>query len=96
MDKAQARHARAMAKKIKGHAALIVTQMAVIEHLDGEDLTPVSLNVIIERFNELEYSWSGIQRVLADMLPELQQQYDAATAAAEQEGQHRREQYHQY
>lgn len=75
MNKAQARHASSMAKKIKMHASSIIGRMNAIEyecaHTEAEDVPVENVEQI---FNELEADWQAIQSVLNEMLPELKEQ----------------------
>jgi hypothetical protein len=71
MNRAQARHAKAMARKIKTHAEGMALSMGAIE---WEKLEDVPLEIVKERFGELGGYWRSIQSVLKDMLPELDDQ----------------------
>lgn len=71
MNKAQALHAKSIARHIREHANKIVITMASIE---STNLSDVPLDIIEGHFGELEYHWNSIQQVLEDMLPELERQ----------------------
>jgi len=71
MNSSQARHSKAIARKIRIHADGIVSQMGAIER---ENLSDVPLDVVKGHFDELERRWRNIQGVLKDMLPELDDQ----------------------
>jgi hypothetical protein len=71
MNRAQARHAKAMARKIKTCAESMALSMGAIER---EDLSDTPLGVVKSLFDELEGYWRSIKSVLKDMLPELDEQ----------------------
>jgi len=64
MDKAQARHAKAMANKIKIHLQAMQWVMDPLV-ADKSELMPIG--VVHEQFRILERRWEEIQSVLRDM-----------------------------
>jgi len=71
MNRAQARHAKAIARKIKTRAEHMALSMGAIER---EDLSDTPLDVAKNLFGDLEWDWKSIQNVLTDMLEELDNQ----------------------
>jgi len=71
MNKAQARHSKSMARKIRMHADSLSRSMAAIER---EDLSNVPLDTVKSLFGEVEGYCTNIQSVLSDMLSELDEQ----------------------
>jgi len=71
MNKAQARHSKSMARKIRAHADRMSLSMGAIER---ENLEGVPLDTVKELFGELEGYWKSIRSVLEDMLGELDRQ----------------------
>ena len=71
MNRQQARHAKAMARKIRIHAESMAHPMSAIER---EDLSDMPLDMVKNLFGELEGFWRSIQSVLEDMLGELDEQ----------------------
>lgn len=71
MNKAQALHAKSIARHIREHANRIVLAMASIE---STNLSDVSLDVMEGKFSEVPAGLEDIQEVLEDMLPELSKQ----------------------
>ncbi len=71
MNKPQERHAKSIARHIREHAERIVRNMSAIECSSMED---IPLDVIEGKFNEVPTDLEDIQKVLDDMLAELEQQ----------------------
>ena len=79
MNEAQFRHAKAMARKIREHAERIVAEMGVIERMPTSDVTHIPISIVAGKFtHDMGYGVQdyidAIQRVIADMLPDLEQQ----------------------
>lgn len=70
MDKSQTRHAKAMAVKVQEH--LQAMQWAMDTLTDEEVMKGVPVSIAKEQFGILEHRWECIQRVLSDMMPELE------------------------
>ncbi len=75
MNKAQAMHAKSIARHIREHAEHIVHSMASIESTSVSRLADIPLDVIEGKFSsEVPAGLRDIQKVLKDMLPELDKQ----------------------
>jgi hypothetical protein len=70
MNKQQARHAHAMARKIEDHLAAMQRRMASIQR---ERLDDISTDIIVKLFDELPGHWRNIERVITDMMPDLEE-----------------------
>lgn len=71
MNKEQERHVKAMARKIESHAHAIVLRMQALQRNSLADM-PVELVTL--NFQEVPELCENMQRVLDDMLPELDEQ----------------------
>ncbi len=79
MNVSQARHAKAMARKIREHAQAIVDAMSSIEHVSVIDAKNVPVSNIRQRFTHdmgfgVQDHTSAIEDVITDTLPDLESQ----------------------
>lgn len=68
MNQAQETHVKAMARKIEMHAESIKLRMQAIQH---NSLADMPVDLIKANFSDSLYYSEAIQRVYADMLPQL-------------------------
>lgn len=71
MDRTQARHARAMANKIREHSQHMSIRMKNLVEATDKDFEHVPVENVENVFNDLKSDWNMIQRVIQDMLGEL-------------------------
>lgn len=71
MNKAEVRHAKAMANKINGYVAHMRMKMRNLIDATDEDYKDVPVENAEEVFNNLERDWNEIQSVIRDMLGDL-------------------------
>jgi hypothetical protein len=71
MNKAQARHAHAMARKIETQAQSIVYDMQALQR---DDLATAPLSVVYGKLKDMEGYIRSIQSIVTDMLPSLPEQ----------------------
>lgn len=71
MNKAEARHTKAMANKISGYVAHMRMKMRNLIDAQDEDYKDIPVENAEEVFNNLERDWNEIQSVIHDMLGDL-------------------------
>ena len=74
MNKAQARHAKSIARHIREHLQSMLASMSSIESAGLTTLADIPLDVMEGKFSEVPAGLEDIQQVLDEMLPELPKQ----------------------
>ncbi len=71
MNASQERHVKSMARAVLVHVEGMERAMHA---LIREGLRPLPVELVAQKFEELESDWSSIQAVVSDMLPELSEE----------------------